>query len=140
MHRDTVIGWEIMNEPLPGLDINVFDFASSFLYPFYKRVIQALTGVRDGMPTCLCNVTARGGGTAGLGLQCETGHSPVSRECAYPDLGLHATKLMVCEPMAVRNQLDVSLQVRRHTCTSRQAATYAYPTCGTWDEEWWRRV
>jgi hypothetical protein len=68
------------------------------------------------MPTCLCNVTARGGGTAGLGLKCETGHSPVSRECAYPDLGLHTTKLMVCEPMAVRNQLDVSLQVRRHTC------------------------
>ena len=78
---------------------------------------------------------------AGLGLKCETGHSPVSRECAYPDLGLHTTKLMVCEPMAVRNQLDVSLQVRWHTCVRVGKRRHiCIPTCGTWNEDWWRRV
>ena len=34
MYKDAVIGYEIMNEPLPGLDINLFDFADNFLYPF----------------------------------------------------------------------------------------------------------
>jgi hypothetical protein len=61
---------------LPGLDINLLDFSTDFLYPFYTRTIQALTGVRDGQPTCPSN-------------------APVSltNECAYPDLGLHTDKV-----------------------------------------------
>ena len=113
-HFDAVLAYELMNEPLPGLDIQIFGFASQFLYPFYARVIQALTGVRDGKPTCPCTVTGEKGVAGGLGLRCKDGASPVSNDCAYPDLRIHATdKLMVCEPMALRNQLDVSLQASR---------------------------
>lgn len=36
----TVLGYEIMNEPLPGLHLNLFEFAAKHLYPFYARVIQ----------------------------------------------------------------------------------------------------
>ena len=42
-----VAGYEIMNEPLPGL-ITPVAFSSGFLYPFYSRVIDALTGVSGG--------------------------------------------------------------------------------------------
>ena len=38
----TVVGYEIMNEPLPGL-IAPVAFSAAFLYPFYARVIDALT-------------------------------------------------------------------------------------------------
>jgi hypothetical protein len=38
----TVAGYEIMNEPLPGLIAPVV-FSSTFLYPFYTRVVNALT-------------------------------------------------------------------------------------------------
>ena len=38
----TVVGYEIMNEPLPGF-IAPGVFSSGFLYPFYARVIGALT-------------------------------------------------------------------------------------------------
>lgn len=40
MLRKGVVGWEIMNEPLPGLDINLVGFSTDYLYPFYKRTIQ----------------------------------------------------------------------------------------------------
>ena len=39
----TVVGYEIMNEPLPGF-IPPVAFSSTELYPFYARVISALTG------------------------------------------------------------------------------------------------
>ena len=39
----TVVGYEIMNEPLPGL-IPPGAFSTTELYPFYARVISALTG------------------------------------------------------------------------------------------------
>jgi endoglycosylceramidase len=39
----TVVGYEIMNEPLPGL-IAPGVFSSAYLYPFYAKVIAALTG------------------------------------------------------------------------------------------------
>ena len=39
----TVVGYEIMNEPLPGF-IPPVAFSSTELYPFYARVIAALTG------------------------------------------------------------------------------------------------
>lgn len=38
----TVVGYEIMNEPLPGF-IPPGLFSAGFLYPFYSRVIDALT-------------------------------------------------------------------------------------------------
>lgn len=43
----TVAGYEIINEPLPGL-IAPVAFSSAFLYPFYSRVIDALTGLAGG--------------------------------------------------------------------------------------------
>ena len=39
----TVVGYEIMNEPLPGF-IPPAAFSTTELYPFYARVISALTG------------------------------------------------------------------------------------------------
>jgi endoglycosylceramidase len=44
----TVIGYDLMNEPLPG-DVavpGVFD--QEFLYPFYRRAIDAITGIQEG--------------------------------------------------------------------------------------------
>jgi endoglycosylceramidase len=42
----TVVGYEIMNEPLPGF-IPPAAFSTTELYPFYARVISALTGTGD---------------------------------------------------------------------------------------------
>ena len=39
----TVVGYEIMNEPLPGF-IPPAAFSTTELYPFYARVVSALTG------------------------------------------------------------------------------------------------
>jgi len=39
----TVVGYEIMNEPLPGF-ITPVVFSTTTLYPFYEKVISALTG------------------------------------------------------------------------------------------------
>ncbi|HEX4864277.1 MAG TPA: cellulase family glycosylhydrolase [Acidimicrobiales bacterium] len=41
-HDSTVVGYELMNEPLPGF-IPPVAFSAAFLYPFYARVISALT-------------------------------------------------------------------------------------------------
>ena len=43
----TVVGYEIINEPLPGLIPPVL-FSSLSLFPFYRRVIDALTGTTEG--------------------------------------------------------------------------------------------
>jgi hypothetical protein len=88
-----VVGFEIMNEPPPS-KLRVVDFSVRELYPFYKRTIQAVTGVRDDLPDCPMT-------------------SPIGTDCAYPDLGIHTTKVMFFEPMAIRNQLDVSLQLSK---------------------------
>ena len=103
MRRESVVGYELMNEPLPGLDIDLWHFGSTYLYPFYARLIQALTGVRDGLKSCDCIVTKD------LDIQCASGVDPISDQCAYPGV-LQTNKLMVFEPMALRNQLDISLQ------------------------------
>lgn len=99
LNESTVLGFEIMNEPLPGSHLDLVDFADNFLFQFYKRTIQALTGVRDGLPDCPAT-------------------APGSSGCAYPDLGIHSRQLMFFEPTAVRNQLDFSLQ------TSKAFSTY----------------
>lgn len=91
-NESAVIGYEIMNEPAPGFHGDLLDFSRSLLYPFYARVIQAITGVRDGLPTC-------------------PESQPNSPGCAYPSLGIQDTKhLFFFEPMAVRNQFDFSFQ------------------------------
>jgi endoglycosylceramidase len=100
-NTNNVIGYEILNEPPPGIativnsvsKIPVLGFSAEYLYPLYRRFIQMSTGVRDGMSDCPNN-------------------QPVG-ECAFPDLNIHTEKLILFEPMALRNQLDVSLQVSK---------------------------
>lgn len=91
-NRSVVAGYEIINEPQPGWMLDPFTFADS-LYALFKRCVQAITGIRDGLPTCPpSNTTAAG--------------------CAYPDLGIRDTRhLFFAEPSAVRNLLDFSPQV-----------------------------
>ncbi len=86
-----VIGYEIINEPQPG-SFAAYDVSDNYLYPFYTRVIQALTGVRDGLPDCPAS-------------------QPSQATCAYPDLGIHDTNhLVFVEPIAIRNLIDFSPQ------------------------------
>ncbi len=63
-----VVGYGVFNEPWPGF----FDlpwFEDLFLFPFYRRVIDALAGAGDGLP-------------------CPSGW-PAVAPCGYPDLGVH---------------------------------------------------
>lgn len=55
--------------------------------------MQAITGVRDGLPPCAV-----------------PGYTP-SQRCAYPDAGVHDTRhLIFAEPSALRNELDFSAE------------------------------
>jgi endoglycosylceramidase len=94
-----VLGYELMNEPQPGATgsipaANGYDASSQELYPFYKRAIEALTGVRDGLPTC-----ATGAPTS------------LTDGCAYPRLASVQRQQIFYEPLAYRNLVDFSLQV-----------------------------
>jgi hypothetical protein len=65
------------------------------LFGFYAHVIQAVTGVRDGLPTC--NATGLTPPPPGSG----------GAACAYPDLGVRDTRhAFFVEPSALRNELD----------------------------------
>jgi endoglycosylceramidase len=87
----TVAGYEIMNEPQSGSIFQPGVFDQGFLYPFYRRVIDAITGVADGAP---CPASA-----------------PAASACGYPDQGVRDTKhLVFFEPWAVRNLVDASAQ------------------------------
>ena len=60
----TVLGYELMNEPQPGSlgslpAANGYQASSQELYPFYTRAVEALTGVRDGLPTCPASAPTR---------------------------------------------------------------------------------
>jgi endoglycosylceramidase len=95
----TVLGYEIMNEPplgsLAALPLgNLYDASSQELYPFYKRVIEALTGVRDGLPTCPADQPTTPNGT-----------------CAYPQLAHVQRQSVFYEPLGLRNLFDFSAQV-----------------------------
>lgn len=84
-----VLGFEIMNEPQPGT-YDWVSFNRQALYPFYRRVVQAVTGVRDGMADC---PAAR----------------PTGWDCAYPDLGIRDTRHIIAfEPNAFRNVVDLA--------------------------------
>ena len=92
----TVLGYELMNEPQPGSlgslpAANGYQASSQELYPFYTRAIEALTGVRDGLPTC----------TAGA-------PTSLSNTCAYPKLASVSRQQIFFEPLAYRNLLDFS--------------------------------
>jgi len=63
-----VIGYRPFNEPLPGWNLPP-EFEDLLLFPFYRRVIDAITGVEDGLP-------------------CWTGFYLPS-VCGYRDLGVH---------------------------------------------------
>jgi hypothetical protein len=67
----TVAGYSLFNEPMPGWNLPP-GFDDLLLFPFYRRVIDAVTGARDGLP-------------------CPT-QLPLASICAFPDLGVHDTR------------------------------------------------
>jgi endoglycosylceramidase len=82
----TVAGYGVFNEPWPGFAPPP-DFEDLLLYPFYRRVADALTGARDGLP---CPASA-----------------PALPACGYPDLGVHdRSHLLFLEPDHLREQTD----------------------------------
>jgi endoglycosylceramidase len=94
-----VLGYELMNEPQPGSTgslpaANGYQASSQELYPFYTRAIEALTGVRDGMPTCPA-----------------ADPTSLTNACAYPQLASVSRQQIFFEPLAYRNLVDFSLQV-----------------------------
>ncbi|HET7465530.1 MAG TPA: cellulase family glycosylhydrolase [Candidatus Dormibacteraeota bacterium] len=70
----TVAGISVYNEPWPGWDLSP-GFEDLLLFPFYRRVIDAITGLHDGLP-------------------CPT-HVFMPAPCGYPDLGVHDTRHLV---------------------------------------------
>ncbi len=100
-HDPTVLGYELMNEPQPGSlgslpAANGYQASSQELYPFYTRAVEALTGVRDGRPTCPASAP-----------------TSLSNSCAYPKLASVSRQQIFFEPLAYRNLLDFSLQVSK---------------------------
>jgi endoglycosylceramidase len=100
-HNPTVVGYEIMNEPQPGslsaipLE-NLYTASTHDLFPFYQRVIEALTGVRDGLSTCP-----------------NSQPTSLSNACAYPGLADVSHQQIFVEPMAYRNLVDFSPQISK---------------------------
>jgi endoglycosylceramidase len=94
-----VLGYELMNEPQPGSTGstpagNGYQASSQDLYPFYTRAVEALTGVRDGRPTCPTSTP-----------------TSLTGSCAYPQLASVHRQQIFFEPLAYRNLVDFSLQV-----------------------------
>lgn len=91
-----VMGIELINEPQSGWTnlLRPYSFAET-LYGFYRRTVQAITGVRDGLPTC-------DPGTIDTAV--------VGTVCAYPDLAIGWKGIILTEPHAIRNLIDRSLQ------------------------------
>jgi hypothetical protein len=70
----TVAGYSLFNEPWPGWNLPP-GFEDLLLFPFYRRVIDAITGIHDGLP-------------------CWTGLF-MPAPCGYPDLGVHDVRHLV---------------------------------------------
>ena len=88
--NSTVVGYDVMNEPLPGALAAPGLFDQGYLYPFYRRVIDAIAGTHDG-------------------AVCPVGSSYTAL-CGYRDLGIDDSKhLFFVEPMALRNLTDVAV-------------------------------
>jgi endoglycosylceramidase len=64
----TVVGYSLFNEPMPGWNLPP-GFEDLLLFPFYRRVIDAVTGVHDGLP-CPTQVF-------------------MPAVCGFPDAGVH---------------------------------------------------
>jgi endoglycosylceramidase len=87
----TVAGYSLFNEPWPGF-VPPPAFEDLFLFPFYRRVIDALTG-------------------AGDGLSCP-GSAWAVPACGYRDLGIHdRAHLFFVEPDHLRAQTDFPTSV-----------------------------
>ncbi|HEV2014061.1 MAG TPA: cellulase family glycosylhydrolase, partial [Candidatus Dormibacteraeota bacterium] len=82
----TVAGYSVFNEPQPGWNLPP-GFEDLLLFPFYRRVIDAVTGAHDGLP-------------------CPTGiFMPAS--CGYADAGVHDGRhLFFLEPGLLRQMTD----------------------------------
>jgi hypothetical protein len=135
-----VLGYEIMNEPNPGFSltsIDPFTMASEQLYPFYRAAVQAVTGVRDGLPSC---PPGRPFGDAGRASRAS------ARQCAYPPPGdvrgpgkngtsatdgassnrtTDARHILFFEPMGFRDELDFSPQLIEAPFTSYAQLAFA---------------
>ena len=82
----TVLGYGVFNEPWQGFFDQPY-FEDLYLFPFYRRVLDALTGADDGLP-------------------CPAG-APGLAVCGYPDLGVHVRRqLFFLEPDHVREVTD----------------------------------
>ena len=81
-----VAGYSIFNEPQPGWNLPP-GFEDLLLFPFYRRVIDAVTGAHDGLP-------------------CPTGIF-MPAFCGYADLGIHDLRhLFFLEPGLLRQITD----------------------------------
>jgi endoglycosylceramidase len=84
--ESAVAGYGIFNEPWPGF-VPPPAFEDLFLFPFYRRVLDALTGAGDG-PAC-------------------PGFLSAVPACGYRDLGIHdRAHLFFVEPDHLREQTD----------------------------------
>jgi endoglycosylceramidase len=84
--NSTVVGYSIFNEPQPGWNLPP-GFEDLLLFPFYRRVIDALTGIHDGLP---CPTVI---------------YMPAF--CGYADLGIHDRRhLFFLEPGLLRQITD----------------------------------
>jgi len=82
----TVIGYSLFNEPQNGWNLPP-GFEDLLLFPFYRRVIDAMTGIHDGLP-------------------CPTGNF-LPAICGYADLGVHDLRhLFFLEPGLLRQITD----------------------------------
>lgn len=70
----TVAGISVFNEPWPGWNMSP-GFDDLLLFPFYRRIVDAITGLHDGLP-------------------CPTGVF-MPAPCGYQDLGVHDTRHLV---------------------------------------------
>ena len=66
--ESAVVGYSLYNEPMPGWNLPP-GFEDLLLFPFYRRVIDAVTGVHDGIP-CPTQVF-------------------MPSVCGFPDAGVH---------------------------------------------------
>jgi endoglycosylceramidase len=81
-----VAGYSVFNEPQPGWNLPP-GFEDLLLFPFYRRVIDAVTGAHDGLP-------------------CPTGIF-MPAFCGYADLGIHDVRhLFFLEPGLLRQITD----------------------------------
>lgn len=82
----TVAGYSVFNEPQPGWNLPP-GFEDLLLFPFYRRVIDAVTGAHDGLP-------------------CPTGIF-MPAFCGYADAGVHDRRhLFFLEPGLLRQITD----------------------------------